>query len=1281
MMKKILTGMASIYITLCFVLIGMIRAEALEKIAFVSIRYSDDSGDIFVMNDDGTQPVNLTNSSMLYGNLAVSPDGEKIAFSKNSNIFSINRDGSNLTQLTNNTISNSNPEWSPDGERIAYVASASLDTRNQIMEMNRDGSNPSLLTDLHRGFGKPNLAWSPDGKQIAFSYSDDKIFGDTNIWLLNLDGTLLTKLTDDPETLIDDETPCWSPDGSKIAFSRNGDIYTINADGSNMTPLTEGGYFQQPAWSPDGSRITFSGTKDEGDYSKIYTMDANGERLVQLMSSSSWNLQSPVWLSPRIQNLSSSTHPNPTEWYNNNAPIISWTDEEPADLYLYTIVSSKIDNISSASFIERVLQMESEISIEKEVHLSGIDNGAWIIWVGRQIGNELTYLGRFPFNIDASTEPPSFLRIVDSRISTQIYQPVDTLMVSFSDIDYEMLLDGTGENSGYKGVFAAIDQNPTAITDKNSGNSLSYLPGEITIPGETTIKESVEITDGAGFYKSYTSYNLGVFGDSTTKRIRFKIDEFRTELNYDLLLFLDEETYIAKLDPQSYDEIISGDKLLSLSGNISAGWTEWIEVDGKVGILFISDTGTEYDGFMISEYEYEYEISAIRFQGSFSVLSEGLNFIHSFAEDSLGNLSDIVHFPIIADYTPPPIVEQILAFSLSDGDVILKWNEVEDAETGIAFYRIYRSTREGEIGTQINEDEATRDSPFRDLSKDNGGSLFPSLEYFYTIKAVNRVGVENSATHPQVSSKSFPEPIGGSVEIKTQSNYLSPSTSFQVDISGEFPVSGIRVNEGIYSINEKEIDVDITGEWSSTNINDSATPWTTRVMFDTGLDAGKYNVTVNLNEKEIATSTIEILKHPPVLADSVRIKTTPDLPTIGDEISFLISGAFPIQNAAIGNTSVNVEGSSIKVDISTEWMTGIINERTKQWETEIIQPSLNAGEYTVTVLIDGLEIASLPLLVAEGPPPEGPISIDCNPAPNDQEQRSTGNAEPEYVFNLQLYVKEAPEISGWSANIEYDSTQLRYVNGSFQASDFIPGMLALVDEKDGMVGVGGTVLGSDVQNSGDAELGMLSFEVLDEFADSTEIAITRISFRRADGIEDKRTVRHVVTVTSESVAGALAGDFDGSGGVDFSDFFMFADAFGGTDPFYDLSGDGKVDFDDFFVFADNFGKEAQAKLIALAEKYIGLPPTPRLEQNFPNPFNSSTTISYRIIEMVPIRLDIYDLTGQKIRTLAHGVQQMGVYRVRWDGNNDLGDKVSTGIYLARLQTGDFAATKKMTLVK
>lgn len=210
-------------------------------------------------------------------------------------------------------------------------------------------------------------------------------------------------------------------------------------------------------------------------------------------------------------------------------------------------------------------------------------------------------------------------------------------------------------------------------------------------------------------------------------------------------------------------------------------------------------------------------------------------------------------------------------------------------------------------------------------------------------------------------------------------------------------------------------------------------------------------------------------------------------------------------------------------------------------------------------------------------PPGGeepiPVTIDFDLADGDQQQRVAGGAIPGKLFELQLNVADAPEINGWSVNIEFDPSQVRYETGSFQASGFISGLLALVDEKEGTVSVGGTVLGTDAKNSGDGTLGTLSFEVLEGFTESTDLVITRVTFRRLDGVEDKRTVRLVATITGESI---LAGDFDGNGRVDFDDFFLFADGFGGTNPMYDLNNSGAVDFDDFFIFADTFGKEARA---------------------------------------------------------------------------------------------------------
>ncbi len=88
-----------------------------------------------------------------------------------------------------------------------------------------------------------------------------------------------------------------------------------------------------------------------------------------------------------------------------------------------------------------------------------------------------------------------------------------------------------------------------------------------------------------------------------------------------------------------------------------------------------------------------------------------------------------------------------------------------------------------------------------------------------------------------------------------------------------------------------------------------------------------------------------------------------------------------------------------------------------------------------------------------------------------------------------------------------------------------------------------------------------------------------------------------------------------------------------------------------------------------------------LAQNYPNPFNPSTTIEYRVPTSTHVKVEIYNLLGQKVRTLIDAPHVQGTYRVQWNGLDDLGRSVSTGIYLYRLQTGDQAFVRKMTLIK
>jgi hypothetical protein len=99
------------------------------------------------------------------------------------------------------------------------------------------------------------------------------------------------------------------------------------------------------------------------------------------------------------------------------------------------------------------------------------------------------------------------------------------------------------------------------------------------------------------------------------------------------------------------------------------------------------------------------------------------------------------------------------------------------------------------------------------------------------------------------------------------------------------------------------------------------------------------------------------------------------------------------------------------------------------------------------------------------------------------------------------------------------------------------------------------------------------------------------------------------------------------------------------------------------------------------EKEIELPKNYGLGQNYPNPFNSQTNIEYQVPNQSYIKLEIYDILGQKIRTLINEEKNPGNFSINWNGKNDFGNSVNSGIYFIKFSSDSFSDTKKMTLLK
>ncbi len=88
-----------------------------------------------------------------------------------------------------------------------------------------------------------------------------------------------------------------------------------------------------------------------------------------------------------------------------------------------------------------------------------------------------------------------------------------------------------------------------------------------------------------------------------------------------------------------------------------------------------------------------------------------------------------------------------------------------------------------------------------------------------------------------------------------------------------------------------------------------------------------------------------------------------------------------------------------------------------------------------------------------------------------------------------------------------------------------------------------------------------------------------------------------------------------------------------------------------------------------------------LSQNFPNPFNPETQISYSLPQDAHVTLTIFNIVGQKVKTLVDELQDAGYKTIHWDGKNDSGNEVSSGIYFYRIQAGDYSQTKRMVLLE
>lgn len=259
----------------------------------------EDDGEIWVMNADGSNQTRVIEAQpgLEVSWPAWSPDGSQIAYARwetdadpskqEVDIWVANADGTAARALADGPEWQWIPRWTPDGDWVTFTNEAYggpwIDAGPQSPEGGYGVQGPAFdaaegpavrpEADLWRiradgsGAAEPiavvpgddrSGSWSPDGTKVAFDATRD---GNTEIYVMNADGSDPRRLTDDP---AEDWAAAWSPDGTRIAFTsdRSGasQIYVMAVDGTAVTALTDDAPGNNGAtWSPDGRRIAFEG--------------------------------------------------------------------------------------------------------------------------------------------------------------------------------------------------------------------------------------------------------------------------------------------------------------------------------------------------------------------------------------------------------------------------------------------------------------------------------------------------------------------------------------------------------------------------------------------------------------------------------------------------------------------------------------------------------------------------------------------------------------------------------------------------------------------------------------------------------------------------------------------------------------------------------------------------------------------------------------------------------------------------------------------------------------
>jgi TolB protein len=252
--------------------------DARDKIVYSS--EIDGDWELFVMDGDGSDKIQITNNHVSDGYPRWTSSGSSLVYNNssggNNQINILDIINGLVTNLSNNSYNDVQPNLRLSDNKIVFFTNQYDLVANDIMTMNPDGTNRVRLTSCDTCIDY-SPAWSPDGTTIIFTRLTMGAGGTTKIYTMNQYGLDVTEL---PAAGAGSDFD-YSPDSLKIAFTDFSDIIVMDSDGTNLVNITNDALGNRsPSWSPDGTKIAYQ-AYDGNDY-EIFVIDADGTNKTQL---------------------------------------------------------------------------------------------------------------------------------------------------------------------------------------------------------------------------------------------------------------------------------------------------------------------------------------------------------------------------------------------------------------------------------------------------------------------------------------------------------------------------------------------------------------------------------------------------------------------------------------------------------------------------------------------------------------------------------------------------------------------------------------------------------------------------------------------------------------------------------------------------------------------------------------------------------------------------------------------------------------------------------------